>query len=392
MRKKVLLVPSWYPSDSDRISGVFVQEQAIALAGKYDVAVLISEMASWRNILTTRERSSANSEEGLLVYREFALPRVPHGSEMVAYRTILRAAGNGFQKVEHTWGRPDIIHAHVVLPAGWAAMKLAERHSIPCVLTEHSSPFSMHLDTSLKCDLVRETLTKAARVVAVSPALKDQLLAFEPTLNVTVTGDLVRTDFFVPGTTGQPNSIKRFFAVARLSEQKGMAHLIDAVHILKQRGVNSFEVVIGGDGPSREDLARQVGDLNLNEFVHFLGALDRDQVRSEMQKSDVFVLPSLHETFGIVVGEAMACGKPVIVTRCGGPEFVVTDKTGVLVDVADPEGLANAMVKFLSGLNQYDPLTIRESLVSRFGPQAYVDNISAIYEQLWKKSSVAASN
>jgi glycosyltransferase involved in cell wall biosynthesis len=164
------------------------------------------------------------------------------------------------------------------------------------------------------------------------------------------------------------------------------------VQILNQRGVNSFEVVIGGDGQDREKLQQQVKELKLVERVHFLGALDRAQVKSEMQKCDVFVLPSLHETFGVVVGEAMACGKPVVVTRCGGPEFVVTEETGVLVDVASPEGLADAMVAFLSGIDRYDPSAIRESLVSRFGPKAFVNNVSAVYNDVWERFPAEARN
>jgi glycosyltransferase involved in cell wall biosynthesis len=102
-----------------------------------------------------------------------------------------------------------------------------------------------------------------------------------------------------------------------------------------------------------------------------------------MHDCDVFVLPSLNETFGIVVGEAMACGKPVIATRCGGPEFVVTDETGVLIDVGSLEGLTEAMSDFISGRFSFDPSVIRASVVNRFGPSAFLRNIAGIYDELW---------
>ncbi len=78
----------------------------------------------------------------------------------------------------------------------------------------------------------------------------------------------------------------------------------------------------------------------------------------------------------------MACGKPTIVTRCGGPEFLVTDETGLLVDVASPEGLANAMSQFMSGQVSFDAETIRRSVVDRFGAKAFLRNISAVYESV----------
>ena len=102
-----------------------------------------------------------------------------------------------------------------------------------------------------------------------------------------------------------------------------------------------------------------------------------------MQNCDVFVLSSLHETFGVVVGEAMACGKPVISTRCGGPEFVVNEETGVLVDVAKPQALADAMADFISDRVSFDPQAVRTSVVNRFSPEVFVRNVSAVYEQLW---------
>ena len=387
MRKKVLFVPSWYPNEDDPIAGVFIEEQAVALSKHYDVAVLLPGMAAWRNVLKSNapDKSVTKQQSGLTVYHEFARPLIPHGPEQIDYDTFARAAENGFKRVASEWGTPDIIHTHVVLPAGWSAHRVAKRHGIPIVLTEHSSPFSMHLGTDLSRRLVRETLTGVNQVVAISPALAQQLLDFEPGLKIEVIGESLRTDFFVPAdNVDKANRTgKSFFVAARLAEQKGLDHLIKAVHLLVDKGLNSFELEIGGDGPDRQKLEELVQTLGISRYCRFLGGLDRAQVRERMQKCDVFVLSSLHETFGVVVGEAMACGKPVISTRCGGPEFFVNEQNGILVDVANPQALAGAMEDFLEDRMSFDPQTVRASVVNRFSPEAFVRNISAVYERFW---------
>jgi L-malate glycosyltransferase len=387
MRKRVLFVPSWYPNENDPISGVFIAEQAAALSKEFDVAVLLPKMAAWRNVLKSDapDRSVKEQQSEVTVYHEYARPLIPHGGESIDYGTFARAAQKGFKKIVSEWGTPDIIHAHVVLPAGWSAYGVAKRNDIPIVLTEHSSPFSMHLGTELSRRLVRETLTGVNQVVAISPALEKQLLDFEPGLQIEVIGESLRTDFFVPseGIDKANRTGKSFFVVARLAEQKGLEHLVRAVHLLVEKGVNSFELVIGGDGPDRQKLEDLVQNLGVASYCRFLGGLNREQVRERMQKCDVFVLSSLHETFGVVVGEAMACGKPVISTRCGGPEFFVNEQNGVLVDVANAHALADAMEDFISDGRSFDPQTVRASVVNRFSPEAFVRNITAVYERFW---------
>ena len=344
-------------------------------------------MAAWRNVLDPKatDKSTKASEAGLPVYREYAYPLIPHGPEPIAYNTFARATRNGFRKVLKEWGRPDIIHAHVVLPAGWSALTVARRYGIPIVLTEHSSPFSMHLGTELSRRLASETLANVGKRIAISPALVEQILDFQPGLDFEVIGESVKTDFFVPanGATNEEGPTKRFFIVARLAEQKGLTHLLEAVRLLLSGGLNSFELTIGGDGPDRAKLEQLAQTLGIASHIRFLGALSREQVKSRMQACDVFVLSSLHETFGVVLGEAMACGKPVISTRCGGPEFVVNDQTGVLVDVANAQALADAMADFIQGRKAFDPRQVRASVVERFSPEAFVRNVSAVYEKLW---------
>lgn len=389
MRRKILFIPSWYPSDADPVAGVFIKEQAEALSTRYDVAVLIPKMSSWRDSFkpNANEVSQVNSDSPVPVYYESARPLIPHGPQRIDYHTFERAAHAGFKKLLAEFGKPDVIHTHVVLPAGWSALKLGQRYSIPVVLTEHSSPFSMHLDTEVKRGLVKRTLNGVNQVVAISPALADQLTSFEPNLQLKIIGELVSTEFFVPSTNGnQPhrdNSTLRFFVVGRFVEQKGLSYLLRAVEQLQKKETRSFELMLGGDGPDRAELERLARDLEITDKCKFLGRLDRAQVREWMNKSDVFVLSSLHETFGVVVGEAMACGKPVISTRCGGPEFIVTKENGVLVDVASPESLAGAMSEFLNGRVSFDPQSVRRSVVERFGVEAFLRNITAVYESVW---------
>src|SRR5690349_9312989 len=180
MKRKVLIVAYWYPSDAAPVHGIFVEEQARTLATVHDVAVVVPGLAAWRNVgrSNSPDRSTQQVRNGLPVVYEWALPAIPHGPESAVYSAFTRAAEKGFSRLTPMWGKPDIIHAHVVLPSGWAAVGLAKKYGVPLVLTEHSGPFSMHLGTSVSREFVRKTLKKCDRIIAVGPSLKQQISDF----------------------------------------------------------------------------------------------------------------------------------------------------------------------------------------------------------------------
>ncbi len=389
-RRKILLIASWYPTSHSPVNGIFIHDQAQALSQEYDVAVLAPRIAGWREILHGKigPRSQLQKEGNLLVSRERVLAPVPR-APVWAYRNWLPAAARGFAKLLASWGRPDLIHAQVVLPGGLSAVRLGKQHGIPVVLTEHTSPFSAHLKTAPLRRWVQETLAQSNRVLAVSPALAQQIQAFDKTIEIHIVGNLINTDFFVPVKTERHSSSKtHFLSVGLLTPQKGINFLLQAAARLLQRGCTAFELIIGGDGPERPRLERLAQSLGLHDYCHFIGMLTREQVKHQMQQCDVFVLPSLHETFGLVLAEAMACGKPVIATRCGGPEFVVTPETGVLVDMANPEVLENAMADLIEARSRFDVRSVRQSVIERFGEAAFLKNISVLYEAVWAKSGL----
>ena len=384
MRRRILFLVNWYPNVMSPVSGVFIRDQAQMLAERFEVNVLAVQSVGLRAAFRDRRHNSIEHDGKVVVYRVYAPtpPYIPHlhflSSAYVAWREL--------HKYIRRHGCPDLIHAHVVLPCGWVAAQASRAWNIPALLTEHSSPFTVHLYTSLQRWLVRETI-RSIPVLAISPALRQRILEFMPTANVQVLGEVISTRFFTPedAVLSEPRTKKRFLTIALLSDQKGMNHLLHAAALLRARVDCPFELVIGGDGAERQRLEHLARQLGLTNICRFVGLLDRTQVRDWMRWCDVFVLPSIHETFGVVLGEAMACGKPVIATRCGGPEFVVEDGCGILVPIADAQALADAMEQFLLGQVQYDPVRIRESVCARFGEDAFLRNIETIYNEIWSR-------
>jgi L-malate glycosyltransferase len=381
-RKKVLIVASWYPRPASPVSGIFVQDQAHALSGEFDVAVIsIVPIGVVLSELPHRRHRSANGEKvSARVRRRTAVVPAPVFAGSYYSRACVHAVERSFRQLAESWGTPDIIHAHVTIPGGWAAVHLGDRYGIPVVVTEHSSQFSMHLKTQVDRLCARHTLIRADRVLAVSPMLADRIREFEPQTALGVLGNLIKTDFFVPDPSVQQCDRTRFLSVALLKKQKGIEYLLTAARLLRDRGVD-FELVVGGDGPERPQLERLCEILGLADRCTFTGLLNPEGVRALMQASDAFVMPSMYESFGIVLGEAMACGKPVVATRCGGPEYVVTPETGYLVERADPEALAHAMQRMVES-RTFDANRVRASIVSRFGPKTFVRRISAVYEDV----------
>jgi glycosyltransferase involved in cell wall biosynthesis len=395
MKRRVLILTPFYPHDASPASGIFIQDQAQVLSSDYDVTVLIPHLLGLRDLANRKpvSRSQTGSRNETVLWEGIFVPaKLPYFLRAHVYRRLVQ---RGFSKILSVWGKPDILHAHVVFPGGYLAVELGKTYGIPVVLTEHTGPFSVHLRFPFQRRAVRETLHQVDKILAVSPALQQQMHVFEPTAPIEVLGNVVMTDFFQPNDVSyekSQNPGKTFLSVALMNKGKGIDYLLKSARILLNRGVSAFRLLIGGSGPDLPNLKELSSKLELDRHCRFLGMLERTEVREWMQKADVFVLPSLGESFGVAAGEAMACGKPVLSTRCGGPEFILTAETGVLVPVADPVAMADSMEKFISGKVVFDPQMIRESVVARFGERAFLKSISTVYDQLCKTADLRRLN
>lgn len=376
----------WYPTIINGVRGVFIREQAVALAKRYDVLVHIIARYPLEAISCKIDEAYPFRTLRSFYYlvppiRGYSLFGHLH-PHIIQYFSELN-----YRKILKIWGQPDIIHAHVVWPAGYAATHIGSKYHIPTILTEHSGPFSMHLKEKWKSELVRETLHGITQVITVSPALAETIKDFTDIQKIEIVGNVIRTDQFFPSPTNstEPSSQNKFhfLMIASLDTNKGIRYLLDSARLLVSRNIIDFHIRIAGKGPLRKSLEEMVEKYGLKDYCTFLGRLKHpDGVRKWIQASDAIISTSLHETFNVVLGEAMACGKPVIATRSGGPNYIVTPDTGILVNSADIEDIANAMARFIRREYEFNSDKIRGNVISRFGQDSFIQNISRIYNEV----------
>lgn len=125
--------------------------------------------------------------------------------------------------------------------------------------------------------------------------------------------------------------------------------------------------------------------MNLSDNIHYQGICPNEELPSLIHKHDIVVSASLYETFGITLIEAMACGKPVVATKCGGPEETVNVKVGVLVEKADLQSLAEGIKYVIENYEKYNPEEIRAYAVRNYGQEVAIERLDNIFEEVLGK-------
>lgn len=376
----VLIIPSWYPTRYNPVGGSFFREQAQALAehlGKVGIlaplpiplkdvlwaAVRGGGFPKWNEVETDRQLVTFRSE-----YLSF--PKMRRRTQRLRVEIGLAL----YERYVKAHGRPDLVHCHS-FAAGEIALKIQRADGLPFVTTEHSSAFFRDLLTPQQAALAKEVFSAAKVNLAVSQALAERLgrdfgtpFRFVP--------NMVDTEFFSPASGPRPGGGGyRFLSVGLLDANKNHEMLI-AAFSRAFGGQPGVSLTIVGGGREHGNLQRQIRELGLGGQVELTGLRNRDEVRELMRSSDALVLPSRHETFGVVLIEALSCGIPVVATRSGGPESIIDDSVGILCEVTI-EGLGGAL-RAIRG-RSFDRAFLRKRVLDRYSRAAVCAQLTAIY-------------
>ena len=240
----------------------------------------------------------------------------------------------------------DIIHGHYLFPAGAAAVEVGKKHNIKTYVTAHGSDmFELYKSQPWIRSTIRNVLKGADGVFAVSNALKHEIVA----TGVVGIADKIRLswnsvdiDRFSPkqNTTFKDENkltdkpIVMF--VGNLIKRKNVDSLLEAKKIAN----SDYYLVVVGDGPLYKNLTKKVKEENIRDVI-FAGS--RSDVENIIPSCDVLVLPSFSESFGLVLIEALACGKPVIGSDVGGITEIINDDVGLFVNPNKVSSIAKAI-------------------------------------------------
>lgn len=168
------------------------------------------------------------------------------------------------------------------------------------------------------------------------------------------------------------------------NEQKAQVHLLEAMGIILQE-VPAAKLMLIGWGPREQELRNAVKNMGLQNHVIFTGKLSHKEVFEILAITDIFVLSSLWEGFGLVIGEAMAMGKPVVATRTDGSELLVVDnETGLLVPPGDYRSLAQAVIQLLQNPGQMQKMGElgRQRVHTFFTPEIFIQQHESFYNEI----------
>jgi glycosyltransferase involved in cell wall biosynthesis len=169
----------------------------------------------------------------------------------------------------------------------------------------------------------------------------------------------------------------RALYVGSLLAQKGVCHLLEAVARAQQTLGTDIHLIIAGEGPLRTDLEAQAQQLGIARNVRFLGFVQPDELPSVYAAADLFLFPSLNDTFAFVIGEAVRCGLPVVGSKFAGASKVLIEpgKNGFIVDPTDLAAFSNAIVQVLCDDEKRANMSVKSrEIADRFSIEEAVKN------------------
>ena len=357
-KPRVLVLATTMPVVPDDGTPQFVLDLSIGLQQTFDVC-----------IITPRVGASRREEviQGVAVRRFAYFPRrwesLADGAILPNIKARpLTALQAPFLLAAHLWAalrigrrwRPDMIHAHWLLPGGLIGFAAAKLLSIPYIVTVHGADAFAMQGAALQW--LKRVVMRNARVVGLTSAALAEAVPSVPSVPQPIIPMGVDVEAFAAGVGERAPVAGRLLFVGRLAQKKGVDVLLRALADL-----DNGSLAIAGDGPDERELRALTEQLGLGDRVTFLGRVSRAQLREELRRAFAVVVPSRvasdgdQDTTPLVMSESMSAAVPVIASRLGGlGEQIEHGVTGLLAEpdsvsslaavlreaVADPESTA----------------------------------------------------
>ena len=379
----VLVIPTWLPSPRDPITGTYHETFCRALCAREDLLVNMLYVDSQglkvahKYPFLKKSYTRDCGEYQLFAKRILDCSRFSYDAYIKGYTKRLDRL---FCQYVKKYGKPDVLHAQVILAAGYAAAVIGKKYGIPVVITEHASYFESFF-TGKKEKYARYACENA-RLTCVGHFMTD-ILRDKYGYEATVLPNIVDMSVFA-ATPKQPRdeAMLQLLTVTALRIPKRVDDTIRALHILRQEGrIAPFRFTVVGDGVMDDHYRQVATELNMLDVVAFVGRKNPQEVAQYLSRADFLIIASSIETFGIPAIEALAAGVPVVCTRCQGPEGFLTPECAEFCEPKNPEDLAKAIERMILRLPELDEAVLRAK-GNEFSGESVAEQATEIYRSL----------
>ncbi|MBI3595922.1 MAG: glycosyltransferase [Nitrospirae bacterium] len=362
----------------------------------FNIALELVKLGHSVDVLTSRFGDQPSEEiiQGIKVYRVTSWRHSIHNCGLrgaISYVFFAFFSLRGLLKKN----RYDLLHYFFGLPTGLLSLYSHGIKNQPYILSLRGSDVPGYDTTSLKLRILHWLLKpitvriwkKAERLVTVSHGLREMALQTLPGQPIRVIYNGIDTDLFKPAPhlNDTSNGHMRLLCVSRLIDRKGLDYLFQAVAEINDPRIR-LDIV--GTGGSEQRLKAKIRELGLETQVRFCGYKTALEVAEHYHQADIFILPSLSESQGMVLLEAMSCGLPIIASHVGGiPEVVADGENGILIPPAKVNAIIEAIHRLTndsllrSRISQNNPTKIKE----QFTWIKIALNYQAIYNEALKR-------
>ena len=370
-------------------NGDFIQRHARAAALFNDIYVIhVYGDASGRIRRTTTEVQHHDHLTEHIVYYPRGKGRLGKIQSGYRWLSLFRGAIKSYIR-QH--GVPDIVHVHIPIKAGIFGNWMKKKYGIPLVISEHwgiyneIAPDNFTRRSHTFRRYTRRFFEQASLAVSPSRFLSDGVDQLVVKKKWKIIPNVVNTGLFhfVKPTGSQPF---RFIHVSNMVPLKNPEGILQAMRILLLKHPSCELIMVGG---KPESLLRLAAEPPMSGRVVFRDEIPYEQVAVEMKGADVLILFSQMENSPCVIGEALCCGLPVIVTRTGGIPELVDDSNSLQVAPGDVEALASAMETMIRTYDRFDRQAIAAAAVAKFSFPEIGRQFRDLYDEVLTSSSVS---
>lgn len=386
---KIWIIGYGVPSEKYPINGIFSYNQAKALA-QYDQDLSICYIAlDIRSLRRWRRWGIRKYVKDDIQIIECSVPvgGIPAKYKNGIYHTLLAYA---LCCARRLCGKPDIIHAHFTEMA-YALSQCRNSYDAGIIVTEHSSGINEPVIEPELRRMAEYCYSKADRLITVSPSFQQKIYEEFHKNSIFIPNIIDEHIYYYKEPFINKSESIRFLGVGRLVPVKQYDFMISSF-LEALKADDQMELYLIGDGVDYGKLSGLIKKSGRNDKVHLLGQKSAEEVAEWMQKSHCLVISSEAETFGAVCAEALMCGRPVISTRCGGPECMIDAQNGILLSVNDQEHMKNAFLEMKQKYQRYEFRKIAEKAVSGFGTNAVCQELVTVYQQVMEDKDRACGD